>query len=96
MNVQLTSDTAHLIYLFIVRSVLPVPTVPDNSPHPYQSTLPTVLSRTEVKLAAGVKLLQSVGWKATVVAILDDLISVHDNRYEEGEHHVDEEADEGV
>ena len=41
-------------------------------------------------------LLQPVGWKAFVVAVLDDLVGVHDDRDEQGQHHVDEQTDEEV
>ena len=41
-------------------------------------------------------LLQSVWREALVVAVLDDLVGVHDDRDEEGEDDVDEEADEEV
>jgi len=72
------------------------PALPYNPPQPDQCCLPTVLARTKVKLRAGVKLFQPAGRKAIVVAVLDDLIGVHDDGDEEGEHHIDEEADEGV
>ena len=41
-------------------------------------------------------LLKSVGWKAFIVAVLDDLVGVHDDRDEQGEHHVDEQTDEEI
>ena len=40
--------------------------------------------------------MQSVWREALVVAVLDDLVGVHDDRDEEGEDDVDEEADEEV
>ena len=44
----------------------------------------------------GADLLQTIWWEAFVIAVLDDLVGVHDDRDEEGEHHVDEEADEYI
>ena len=36
-------------------------------------------------------------WReAFVIAVLDDLVGVHDDRDEQGEHHVDEQTDEEV
>ena len=40
--------------------------------------------------------MQSIRREALVVAVLDDLVGVHDDRDEEGEDDVDEEADEEV
>lgn len=56
----------------------------------------TILATGEVVLGGRIKLLQPVGWKAFVVAVLDDLVGVHDDRDEQGEHHVDEQTDEEV
>ena len=44
----------------------------------------------------GPDLLQTIRRKALVVAVLDDLVGVHDDRDEQGEDDVDEEADEEV
>ena len=41
-------------------------------------------------------LLQTIRWEALVVAVLDDLVGVHDDRDEQGEDDIDEQADEEV
>ena len=41
-------------------------------------------------------LLKPIWREAFVVAVLDDLVGVHDDRDEQGEHHVDEQTDEEV
>ena len=41
-------------------------------------------------------LLQTIWREALVVAVLDDLVGVHDDRDEQGEDDVDEQADEEV
>jgi len=58
--------------------------------------LPAVLTAWEIVLSGRIKLLQTIRGEALVVAVLDDLVGVHDDRDEQGEDNVDEEADEEV
>ena len=44
----------------------------------------------------GADLLQTIWWEAFVIAVLDDLVGVHDDRDEQGEDDIDEQADEEV
>jgi hypothetical protein len=37
-----------------------------------------------------------VSWESSLVTVLDNLVGVHDDGDEEGEHHVDEKAHKGV
>ena len=81
----------------LLVSVCPVsPAPPHEPPQTPVHRLTAVLTTAEVKLRRGVKLLQPVRGETALVAVLDDLVGVHDDRDEEGEHHVDEEADEYI
>jgi len=70
--------------------------VPKKVPQSGDNRLSLVLSTSKVELRSTVKLLKPVGWEAPLVAVLDDLVGVHDDRDEEREHHVDEQAYKGV
>jgi len=72
------------------------PSMPDNPAQSHQGPLPTVQPRAEVKLRAGIKFLQPPRREPIIVTVFDDFVGVHDDGDEEGEHNIDEEADERV